>query len=107
MDTIMVHGGVSAPAFHAVVALSRHAHCLTAHNSESLSLRGLGVQIGSHFVCALVLDLEIPLDHLISDKEKPFLMCLLFFPALILPSFASNMVDLLSCYKILLSIVYP
>ena len=40
-------------------------------------------------------------------RKNLFLMCLLFFPADILPFFASRMVDLLSWYNKLLSIVYP
>merc|ERR1712194_764572 len=40
-------------------------------------------------------------------KKNLFLMCLLFLPADILPFFARRMINLLSWYRRLLSIVYP
>ena len=72
---------MSAPALNVVVVLHRHSHDLTTHYLEPFSLLGLGVHVGPHFVCALVLDLEIPLGHLISDKEKPILDVLAILPS--------------------------
>ena len=64
--------------------------------TEPLPLCGIGIHISPHLIRALVLDIEIPYGNLISDKKNLFLICLLFFPVLILPFFASIMVELLS-----------
>ena len=88
-----------------VVVIYGHAHNFSLHNSKPFSLCRLGVHVPPHLVCTLVLDLEISLDHLIGDEGKPVLDVLAVFPALILPFFAKNNVDLLSWYIILFSIV--
>ena len=66
-----------------------------AHEPEPLPSYGIGINISPHIIRALVLDLVIPHGNLISDKEKPVLGMLAIFPALVLPFFASIMVNLL------------
>ena len=87
-----------------VVVIYGYTHSFSLHKSKPFSLHGIGVHVPPHFVCVLVLDLEISLGHLIGDEEKPVLDVLAVFPALILPFFASNIVDLLSWYRILLGV---
>ena len=98
---------MGTPALVVVVVIYGHAHKFSSHNSKLFSLRRIGVHVSPHLICTLVLDLEVSLDHLIGDEEKPVLDVLAVFPALILPFFANNIVDLLSWYIILFSIVYP
>ena len=66
-------------AFVVVVVIYRQAHKFSSHNPKHSSLRGLGVHVPPHFVCALVPDLEISVGHLIGDEEKPVLDVLAFF----------------------------
>ena len=64
-------GSARSRALDVLVVRSRHSYDVATHTAELSPLRGLGVHICPHVVCALVLDLKLPLGDLISDEEKP------------------------------------
>ena len=64
-----------APGIYVVFVTFWDPHNVSTHEPEPLTLCGLGIHTIPHFIRDLVLDLDIHHGKLISDKEKPVLVC--------------------------------
>ena len=68
-------------ALHVIIIVHGNSHDLAALCPEQLALCGLGVHICPHIIHTLVVDLEVPLSNLISDKEETVLDVLTILPS--------------------------